>query len=110
MSTKSTKQRLAGMDREVLAALPREPLAWAVPDIARDLLGRADASGLSVIQASLNRLRPWLYVEFRSTGAYGRKTRYGIRADRWRQAKAALEQPAASCQGGACQRRDRGSA
>lgn len=67
----------------VLALLPKEPIAWPIPDIAQDILGKADSHSLSRIKAALRETKEYLYIDSQNTRPYGRNKHYGVRADRW---------------------------
>lgn len=88
--TKKRAMEFSGIDAAVLAVLPKEPLSCAVPDVAEDVLGKADSPSLGRVRRTLRRFKGVLYAEFISTRPYGRKDTYGIRADRWRDVQDAL--------------------
>lgn len=68
---------------QILDCLPKEPGACPLPEIARDVLGKADSLSLSQIKQALCQLKDYLYVEMKNTRPYGYKDHYGVRADRW---------------------------
>lgn len=72
-------------ERNVLAALPKEPLCHSVPDMAEDLFGGTHSVALSRVKRVLAVLdvEELVYIESRNTRPYGHKDYYGIRADRW---------------------------
>ena len=72
-------------ERAVLEALPQEPLAWDVPDLAEELFGQTDSQALSRVKQALAGLQDLLFIRNENTRPYGRKDSYGIRADRWRE-------------------------
>jgi len=84
------REEVSEFDASVLATLPKEPLAWSVPEIAEDVIGKTDSPSLGHVRAALRRHKSLLYVEFVNTRPYGHKDTYGIRADRWRDVQAAL--------------------
>ena len=74
----------------VLSALPKEPLAWPMPDLATDLFGRADSVALSRIRQALDEVQEHLFIESQNTRPFGHKVHYGIRADHWVAVRATL--------------------
>ena len=87
-----TLDELSPDEREVLAALPMEPLAWPAPDLAIEIHGRADSKTLSRVKAALDALDKLrvLYIDSINTRPYGRKEWFGVRADRWADVQAAF--------------------
>lgn len=85
---KTKKPKLSRDASLMLMALPKEPIAHSVPDLATDIFGGATSKALSRAKAALKELNAITFTETVSTRPYGHKVHYGIRADKWQEVMA----------------------
>jgi len=85
-------RKLSTEAQDVLACLPKEPLACPIPEIAADVFGHSDSQAISQTKHALSELIDLTFVESVSTRAPRIRHFYGIRADRWKEAHRLLTQ------------------